>query len=67
MCKLACSTHGIILLTAHLQNVIERKYWILLVSLEMCFQSPELKLLQDLTWAECFMYVIIDECHCVTQ
>jgi superfamily II DNA helicase RecQ len=34
----------------------------------MCFQSPEFsKLLRDPTRAECFMYVIIDECHCVTQ
>jgi len=34
----------------------------------MCFQSPEFsKLLRDHTWAERFMYVVIDECHCVTQ
>lgn len=38
------------------------------MSPEMCFQSPDFsKLLQNPTWAECFMYVVIDECHCVTQ
>ena len=52
----------------HLQNVIERKYRILLASPEMCFQSPEFsKLLRDPEWVESFMYVVIDECHCVTQ
>jgi len=34
----------------------------------MCFQSPEfLKLLKDPVWSGSFMYVVIDECHCVTQ
>jgi superfamily II DNA helicase RecQ len=34
----------------------------------MCFQSPEFsKLLRDPGWAERFMFVVIDECHCVTQ
>ena len=48
--------------------MIEKKYKILLVSPEMCFQSQDFsKLLRDPTWAENFMYVVIDECHCVTQ
>ena len=38
------------------------------MSPEMCFQSPDFSLLlRDPSWAECFMYVVIDECHCVTQ
>ncbi|KAF9791032.1 P-loop containing nucleoside triphosphate hydrolase protein, partial [Thelephora terrestris] len=50
------------------RNVIESKYRILLVSPEMCFRSPEFsELLRNPTWAKQFMYVVIDECHCVTQ
>lgn len=38
------------------------------MSPEMCFQSPDFsQLLRNTTWAGSFMYIVVDECHCVTQ
>ena len=34
----------------------------------MCFLSPDFsQLLWNTTWAGSFMYIVVDECHCVTQ
>lgn len=52
----------------YVQNVVKKRYRVLLASPEMCFLSPDFsKLLRDPEWAASFMYVVIDECHCVTQ